>query len=156
MNQVIVENSLTVANLVALLKFDIFGWYGDVVECGILGKSLYSWQSDLYGESGDSGKSDQYGESVILHTLGILLVSMVHLDILFWYFGEFWHYWWMWPFLSIYIHQNQQNNQKFWRFELVWWFWWIWHDLGLWWSLWNFCLWWFVWTCWLPCPLWFW
>ena len=44
-------------NLVALLKF------GDFVECGILGKSLYSWKSDLYLESGYCGKSVQYGES---------------------------------------------------------------------------------------------
>ena len=56
-------NPLIVANLVALLKFGDFGWYGDFVECGTLSKSLYSWKSDLYGESVDCGKSVQYGES---------------------------------------------------------------------------------------------
>ena len=35
-------NPLIVANLVALLKFGVFGLYGDFVECGILSKLLYS------------------------------------------------------------------------------------------------------------------
>ena len=42
------------------------GWFWLIwwfVEYGILGKSLYSWKSDLFGESGDCGKSVQYGES---------------------------------------------------------------------------------------------
>ena len=54
---------MIVANLVALLNFGDFGWYGDFVECDILGKSLYSLKSDLYCESGDCGKSVQYVES---------------------------------------------------------------------------------------------
>ena len=85
---------------------------------------MYSWKSDVYGESVDCGKSVQYGESGDCAYAGFSLkysdsgecgesrysreygdygVMVIQVVLIFW---------WMWQKLSVHIHQNHQNNQK--------------------------------------------